>query len=166
VWKNSGNIRFKEDFSDTLHTLSGGALLPSLIFHTGKYHWPVEEKTAKGHAADRLFIADVSETDDLLFFQCIKGMNTDDPILYNALYNKKTGATQLGKHGDGIEDDLTHFLPLTPFGIGASGEFVFLLEAADVADWINNHPESLLNEHLSPLVGLGEEGNPVVVVVR
>ncbi|MDR1225020.1 MAG: DUF4934 domain-containing protein [Tannerella sp.] len=167
MWKGSGDvIRFKEDFTDTLYTVSGSRLVPSIAFHTGRYRWPAAEKTDKRHNSERIFIADVSENDSLVFFQCIRGLYTDSPVLYNGLYDRKTGETRLGRHSDGIEDDITRFMPFIPSGMSTSGEFVSLVEAADITAWLEQHPEAPANAQLSFLKELDAEANPVVILVK
>ena len=166
IWKNKENIRFKENYIDTLYTLSDNKLIPSLIFHTGKYHLPVEDITGEKKTNERIFIADVSENDNFVFFQCIKGLLSDDPVLYNGLYHKKTGATKLGKYSDAIEDDVNHFMPFIPLGMSTSGEFVSLLEAGQIMEWLETHPEAKNNDKLTFLKTLNEEMNPVVVLVE
>ena len=37
-------VRFKEAYLDTIYTLSENKLSPYLIFNTGKYHYPAEER--------------------------------------------------------------------------------------------------------------------------
>lgn len=166
LWKDNGNIRLREDFADTLYTVSGGKLIPSAVFRTGKYRWPAEERTGKRNSGERIFIADVSENDGAVFFQCIKGMYSDNPVLYNGLYNRKTGKTKLGRHSDGIEDDLTRFMPFTPSGMSTAGEFVSIVEAVDIIEWLEKHPEAMTNEKLSFLKELNEEMNPVVILIQ
>ncbi|MDR1156625.1 MAG: DUF4934 domain-containing protein [Bacteroidales bacterium] len=166
IWKNNETIRIKEDFIDTLYTVSAGKFIPSIAFHTGKYHWPIEEKTNKKHTNERIFIADISENNELVFFQSIMGMHSDSPVLYNGLYDKKTGETKLGKHSDGIEDDLTLFMPFSSLGMSTVGEFVSLVEAGDVMEWLENHPKAINNEQLSFLKELDGEMNPIVILIE
>lgn len=166
LWKNNENSYFKEDFVDTVYTVSGNKLIPSIIFHTGKYHWPFEERTNKRNTNERIFMADVSENNTFVFFQCIRGMNSDEPVLYNGLYHKKTGVTKISKNSDEIEDDLTHFMPFIPLGMSTSGEFVSLVEAWKVMEWLEKHPEAINNEKLAFLKGLNEEMNPVVILIE
>jgi hypothetical protein len=166
LWRNGENIRFKPDFVDTLYTVSGNKLIPSIAFNTGKYHLSVEESMDKENSVGRIFIAEVSENRDFVFFQCIRGLNSKDPVLYNGLYDKRTGETKLAKNSDRIEDDLTHFLPFTPLGISTTGEFVSLVEMIDVTEWLEKHPEAADNENLSFLQTLDEEMNPIVMLVE
>ena len=166
LWKNGEHIRFKEDFVDTLYTVSDSRLIPSFVFHAGKYQWPIQEVTSKKGTNERIFVADVSENNNSIFFQCIRGMYADEPILYNGLYNKKTGETKLGIHGDGIEDDLNRFMPFIPLGMSTAGEFVSLVEVGNVMEWLENHPEALNNEKLSFLKNLDEDMNPIVILIE
>jgi len=166
IWKNKDDIRFKEEFIDTIFTVSNNTLIPSIIFHTGKYHWPLQESTLKKNTNDRIFIAEVTENNAFIFFQCIKGMYADEPVLYHGLYEKETGQTKLGKDSDTIEDDLTHFMPFTPMGLSTSGEFISLVEAWSVMEWLDKHPDAINNDKLSFLRGLDAEMNPVVVLIE
>ena len=166
LWKNNGQIRFKEEFIDTIYTISDHKLIPSIVFHTGKYHWPIHEITSKRNSNERVFIADVSENNAFVFFQCIKGMHSEEPVLYNGLHNKNTGKTKLGKYNDLMEDDLSNFMPFTPLGMSTVGEFVSLVEVWEIMEWLEKHPEALNNEKLSFLKGLDEEINPIVILIE
>ena len=44
LWKHNGKVRFKEAYLATIYTLSENKLSPYLIFNTGKYHYPAEER--------------------------------------------------------------------------------------------------------------------------
>jgi hypothetical protein len=166
VWNHKGKIRFKEDFVDTLYTVSDKNLIPSIVFNTGIYHWPAEESTSIKNAKDRIYISDVSENEEFVFFQCIKGLFSDEFILYNGLYNMQTGSTKLSKSSDDIEDDLTHFMPFNPLGISTSSEFVSYVEAYKAIEWLEKHPEAKNNDKLSFLKNLDEEMNPVVILIE
>lgn len=167
IWKNDKNIRYKQDFIDTIYTVSGSKLIPSIVFNMGKYHWPVQERSEK-NSNEWIFIADISKNTRFIFFQCIRGMFSrgSGHILYNGLYNKKTAETKLSKHKDGIEDDLTCFMPFKPLGMSTSGEFISLVEVWEVMDWLKKHPEAKNNKNLSFLKDLDEEMNPVVILIE
>jgi hypothetical protein len=119
-----------------------------------------------GGTGERIFIAEVSENNTFIFFQCIRGLYSDAPVLYNGLYDKKTGVTKIGKAGDGIADDLTGFMPFKPFTVSTGGEFVSLIEAGDIMEWVEAHPEAKDNDKLAFLHGLTEDMNPVIVLVE
>ena len=165
IWKSNDNIRFKQDFVDTVYTVSGSKLIPSYAFNTGKFHWPLQERRNERNNRDRIFISDISENSSFLFFQCIRGMFSW-PVLYNGLYNKKTGETKLGLNSDTIEDDLTRFMPFKPLGMSTTGEFVSFIEVWEVMEWLEKHPEAKNNEKLSFLKDLDEEANPIVILVE
>ncbi len=168
IWKNDGNIRYKQDFIDTIYTIAGSKLIPSVVFHTGKFHWPVEERRSEKNTNKRIFIADISENNDFIFFQCIRNMFSQELVctLYNGLYNKKTGKAILSENEDGIEDDLIHFMPFKPLGMSTSGELVSLVEVWEVMDWLEKHPEAKNNKNLSFLNDLDEDMNPIVVLIE
>jgi hypothetical protein len=166
IWKYDEHIRFKEEFIDTIYTISEHKLIPSTVFHTGKYHWPIQEITSLRNTNERIFIADVSENNAFVFFQCIKGMYTQESVLYNGLYNKKTGETKLGKYSDAIADDLTQFMPFVPLGMSTAGEFVSLVEVWEVMEWLEKNPGSINNEKLAFLKELNEDMNPIVILIE
>ena len=166
IWKNNENIRFKEEFVDTIYTCSNGKLIPSIAFNTGEYHWPLEEIRTGRITNKWIFIAGICENNTFIFFQCIERALSEEPFLYNGLYNKKTGETKLSKNSDIIEDDLTHFMPFTPFGMSTAGEFVSLVDSWRVMEWLEEHPESLNNEKLSFLKELDEDMNPMVILIE
>ena len=166
LWRNNENIHFKADFVDTIYTVSDLKLTPYITFHTGKYHWPIDRITTIENTPDRIYIAYVSENDGYIFFQCIRGLFSDEPVLYNGLYHKKSGETKLGKNSEGIEDDLSRFMPFSPLGISAFGEFVSLVEGWKVFEWLEKHPEVMDNENLSFLKDLDEDMNPIVILIK
>lgn len=166
IWKNNGNICYKQDFVDTIYTVSGSKLIPSVFFDTGKYHWPVEERRSEKNNKERIFIADIYENNSFIFFQCIRGLFTQESVLYNALYNKKTGQTKLGISKDAIEDDLTNFMPFKPLGMSTSGEFVSSVEAWEIMDWLEENPEAKNNKELSFLKDFDDEMNPIIILIK
>jgi hypothetical protein len=166
IWKNNEIIRFKEDFVDTIYTVSNNKLIPSIIFHTGKHRWPVEARASKSNPNNWIFVSYVSENDNFIFFQCIQGLNATDPVLFNGLFDKQTGETKLSKFSEEVTDDITHFMPFNPLGISTSGEFVSLVEAYKIMEWLDKHPEALNSEALSFLNGLNEDMNPVIILIE
>jgi hypothetical protein len=166
IWENNGNIRFKEVFSDTIYTFSDNQFIPSILFNTGKYHWPAQNFTTQRNTNNRILITDVFENNTFIFFQCIKDLISDEPVLYNGLYNKQTGETKLSKNSEGITDDLNHFMPFTPLGISTSGEFFSLIKVGKMLEWLEKHPEANQNENLSFLKALDEEMNPIVMLIE
>ena len=166
IWKYNGKIRFKEDFVDTIYTVSNKQLTPSIIFNTGKYHWPVEERNSVQNTNERIYITDVSENETFIFFKCVRGLYSGEPVLYLGLYNKKSGETKISKTSDAINDDLTHFMPLISFSMSTSGEFVSIVESYKIMEWLEEHPEAKNNDKLSFLKDLDDEMNPVVVLVE
>ncbi len=166
LWKSEGDIRFKENFVDTIYTVTGKELVPCLVFDTGTYHWPADERTSTKDNSERALITYVSETDRFVFFQCIRGLYTREPLLYHGLYNKETKETRLGLSKDAVADDLTGFMPFVPIKTGSGGEFVGLIEAADALVWLEEHPAIEASGSLAFLKNLTDEMNPVLVLVK
>ena len=166
LWKNNGKARFREIFIDTIYTVTNRELIPSIAFKTGKWHWPAKESHVENNSNERIFISGVSENDNFVFFQCIKGFYTDEPVVYNGLYNKKERITKMEKNNDAIQDDLTGFMPFKPISISSSGEFVNFIDAYTIMEWVAEHPEVKDNAQLSFLKDFNDERNPVVILVE
>ena len=166
LWNHNGNNRFKENFIDTIYTISGRELIPHIAFKTGKWHWPEKERLSKSNNSERVFVSDVSENNTFVFFQCIKGLYTDVPVLYNGLYNKASSETKIAKNSDLIQDDLTGFMPFKPLTISPSGEFFSLIEAYEIIEWIENHPDTKNNARLPFLKDFTDDMNPVIVLIE
>ena len=168
IWKYNEQIRFKQDFVDTIYTVIGSKLIPSVVFNTGKFHWPVQERRSEKNNRDRIFIADINENSNFIFFQCIQGMLdiAKGTTLYNGLYNKNTRETKLAKNKDCIEDDINHFIPFKPLGISSTGEFVSFVEAWEVMNWLEKHPEAKHNSNLSFLKKSNDDMNPIIILIE
>ena len=165
LWNHNGNIRFKEDYVDTIYTILNNKLIPSISFHTGKDRLPIEERARQSNE-EKIFIADVSENNDFVFFQPVKIVRDGSNGLYNGFFDKKTGETKLGKHSDGIEDDLTNFMPFNPLGMSTAGEFISIINVYEAMEWLEKHPEEQNNEKLSFIKGLNEDMNPIVILIE
>jgi len=166
LWNNNGDVRFKENFSDTIYTISGIELIPDVAFNTGKWHWPENERFSKSNNSERIFVSDVTENNTFVYFQCIKGLYTDNIVLYDGLFNKKTGETKISENSNPIQDDLTSFMPFKPLTISTSGEFVSLIEAWAIMEWIEEHPETKNNSELTFLKNFNDDMNPVIILIE
>lgn len=165
LWENKGEIRFKESFIDTLYTVKDNKLKPFLTFDTGSWFWPENDRGNKEDSNKRILVSYAAESDQLVFFQCIKGL-FDNTVLYNGLYDKKTGETKLSKNAETIPDDLTNFMPFQLRSVSNRGEFTGLLEAPNIIEWLEEHPETKKEGKLAFLKDITEDANPVVVIVE
>lgn len=160
-------MRFHEAYNDTVYSIGKGELIPRWIFHTGEYHFPRERYGDVEESMKRIVITYVSETKELLFFQCAKEWFTPKKVqLCNGIYNKKTGNIMIGKPHEGFLDDLTQFIPFIPIGHSDKGEFVGALSIETIREWLEEHPDVKLEGALTPLAGLADDANPVVVIVE
>ena len=173
MWKNNNTTRIKPDFVDTIFTVSGSKLIPSFVFNSGRFRWPVQERRRTRNTNERIFIADISENNNCVFFQCIRGLyagleenDKTRPVLYHSLYDKKTGEIKIGRNSDAIEDDLNRFMPFKPSGMSTTGEFFSYVEAWEVMNWLDKNPQAKNNARLSFLKGLDAEDNPIVILIE
>lgn len=164
LWKNNGKVRFKESFNDTVYTVERDKLVPAIAFSTGKWHWGAEARTDSKDNESRLLMTTVFETDDNIFFQCVRGIYSGVPEALNGIYDRQTGTTRMCAEKEGVADDLTGFMPFRPKTCSAQGEYGTIVGADEVLGWLEEHPEAAQNEKLSELKKLTEDSNPVVII--
>lgn len=164
LWKLNGEVRFKESFNDTVYTVKRDALEPSVVFSTGKWHWGAEARTDAKDNESRLLVGAVFETENNIFFQCIRGLYAEKPETFNGIYDRKTGTTHMYAEEEGLTDDLSGFMPFSPMTCSIQGEYAMLVGADKVLGWLEEHPQEAGNEKLAVLKTLTEDSNPVVVV--
>lgn len=167
LWKRDGNLRLKEIFNDTIyHVISPGSVAPYAVFATGKWHLPAEAYYKEVNSKDKLMPTFVLEGNNSIFFQCVRGLYEKNPETLNGVYNKRTGTTCLSTSRSGFTDDINGFRPFLPTTCGTQGEYAQMVQAVTVLNWLDKHPEAKENPALAPLFNLGEEDNPVVILVR
>ena len=167
LWKRDGNLRFKEIFNDTIYNVtSPGNVVPYAVFATGKWHLPAEAYYKEVNSKDKLMPTFVLEGNNSIFFQCVRGLYEKNPETLNGVYNKRTGTTCLSTSRSGFVDDINGFRPFLPTTCGTQGEYAQMVQAVTVLNWLDKHPEAKENPVLAPLFNLGEEDNPVVILVR
>ena len=165
LWKSGKETRFKELFVDTIYTVRKNRLEPYLSFKTGKWHWPIEERNLTEKNEERIFISYVVENDRHIFFQCILGIHTENPVLHNGIYDKTNHSTILGIGTEGIKDDLTHFAAFYPSECTPSGEYASIIDAGTALDWLDKNPQADLSK-LNFLKQIDEDSNPIVIIAQ
>lgn len=166
LWKCDGDVHFQEMFTDTIYTVQNQALQRYLVFNTGEYHWPVEERMSKENKRERIRICYLVESPAKLFFQFTKGAYYDRCITYNGVYDKESGMTKMAKAGAGFTDDLTHFMPVYPTIVSEQGEYATLVGVPEMQKWLEEHPEIKAEGKLDFLKRMDEDANPVVVILE
>ena len=167
LWKAEGELRFKEIFIDTIyHIARPGSITPYAVLETGKWHFPAEARQETSGSNNKLLPTVMLENKDLIFFQCVRGLYEDEPEVLNGIYDKTTRTTRMAKEAEGFADDVNGFLPFQPNTCGTQGEFAQIVEASEALEWLDEHPEAKNNPAFAPLLNLGEEDNPVVILVE
>lgn len=165
LWSHAGHVRFKESFCDTIYNVVDNRLQPAVAFRTGRWHFPAGERANGEGSDDKILPMCVLEGTETLFFQCVRGLYADRPETLNGIYNRRTQTTRMAPESEGLADDINHFLPFRPTASTAQGGYASLLLPDDILPWLDEHPEARSNPALAPLLGIGEEDNPVVVIV-
>ena len=163
LWRYKDRLRFKDAFNDTVYNVTApGRLEPALLFNTGKYHMDAKERWEPSDVEDKVNPIFTLETDHALFFQCAQGLTK----ALNGVYDKRTGTTRMNLEKEGFADDIHGFRPFKPSACSPQGEFAQIVDVMTVQGWLDEHPEAKDKAALAPLLRLGEEDNPVVVLVR
>lgn len=166
LWNFDGQLRFREDFNDTIYTVAGDSLRPSYAFHTGQWHFPAEALTHGAGHEDKIIPACAWETPRKILFYCLRNLYGDNVEEFYGLYDKQDGTTRMAPRGDGLTDDLSGFMPFHPTYCSSTGEFAALVWPEDILPWLDEHPEARENPILKPLAKMDPEDNPVVIIVK
>lgn len=165
LWSHAGHVRFKESFCDTIYNVVDNRLQPAVAFRTGRWHFPAGERANGEGSDDKILPMCILEGAETIFFQCVRGLYADRPETLNGIYNRRTQTTRMAPESEGLADDINGFLPFRPTASTAQGGYASLLLPDDILPWLDEHPEARSNPALAPLLGIGEEDNPVVVIV-
>jgi len=166
LWTYDGQRYLKEAFIDTVYTVNSNHLTPHIALDLGKFHWSYDRRMDKDSSISKISIDYILENDNLIYFHFHTGLyeNRDNIRTYCGFYDKRTGATKV-MDGDAIIDDLSGIMPLTIRRVSSDGEFVGLVQVADLLDWKEQHPSSAINNPvLRSLIRENLEDNPVVFI--
>jgi hypothetical protein len=86
--------------------------------------------------------------------------------MFNAVFDKQTGKTTVNHYDKGIEYDITHILPLQPYTVSSSGEYVGLVSAIEINEWFEKNAPKSLPKEIQQLKNMDLEDNPVLVIIR
>lgn len=162
LWEEDGRMRFKEPFNDTIYNVStADGLTPWAVFSLGKYGLEAKAWWSNEELDGKLLPVFMLESPRAVFFQCAENLRK----AVNGVYDKQAGTTRMCDEEKGLTDDVNHFLPFRPSACSTQGEYAQLVEAADVLEFLDENPEAKDNSALAPLLKIGEEDNPVVVLV-
>ena len=165
-WRTGDDIYFMELYNDTIYRSEGIGLVPCLRFDRGDLTWRYADRFRK-EAGEGILIPHVLDSERLLFGIAITDIYDEDSRqTYAIAFDKRSGMTRAGLYEEGIKDDLTGFLPIRLMAVSSSGEFAGLHAAVDIRKWFDEHGDAAKADALTNLAGLGEEDNPVVVLLR
>lgn len=167
-WQLGEHTYFKEPFNDTIYQVEGTGLKPHQVYNLGEYGWTYADRFLK-EPDTRIYISQVLDSEERMLFRYITNLYTEDKRqLYNGIFNKVTGEVTVSLFEKGIKDDITDFLPLQPLSVSRSGEYVGLIPATDVVEWFEKHTDrkEAPGKTLQPLLSVGEESNPVIVLIQ
>lgn len=157
-WCGDGDTYFKENFNDTIFTVTMEQLIPRIVFDLGKYHWDFKERFMINNGKEHATIGWIVEGGRYLFFGCFDK---------TGFYDKESGETGLSKSFQ-LKNDLDHFMPLSILTATPEDEFVYWLQPLQIQTWFEENPDQVsgLNPEIVKLKELGENANPVLVFMK
>lgn len=166
MWKVDDEIFLKSEHDDTIYRFNNYALEPAYQLDLGEYHWPYEERfnMSYDHA---LMVTKILDSRELMIIRLVHRIYTEDKLkAFTAMYNKRTGELRIGRTEEGIIDDLTGCMPLRPEIVSPAGEYAAVVQAFDVVNWLEEHPEQAkkLPKEMAHLFEIEEEDNPIIVI--
>lgn len=167
MWHVGKDLYFKENFNDTIYQVTPEGLRVNRIFDYGVYRWDGADR--KNIEKDQcIFPTIIYENEKVIFFRFVINLyHTDKQIAYNGIFVKTTGEVKVAPYENAIQDDLTNFLPLQPTTMSANGEFAAIIPTEKVITWFEeNAGKADLPDEIADLKGIGEEDNPVIVIME
>lgn len=165
LWRQDNELYVKGAYNDTIYQVKDQTLIPSTILDLGKYHWDFSERFMK-NKDNAILITQILDSKERMIIRYIQEL-FHKPTLYNAVVTKSTGEVKVSLYTDGLKDDLTGYLPLQPMSVSSTGEYIGLVSAADAVTWFEeNEGNKDISQQVNELKRVGEEDNPVVVIMR
>lgn len=167
LWHVGKDLFFKGVFNDTIYQVTTKGLHPVRVFDYGTYRWDLADRN-NPEKDQAIYPTTIYENDQVILFRFITHLfHQDKRTGYNALFNKSTGVVKVGLYDEGIQDDLTNFMVLQPTFVSSAGEFAAILPADKIVNWFEeNGGTDNLPDEVKALKKLGEEDNPVVVIME
>lgn len=166
LWVSNNKVRFKENFVDTVFTVDGNKLSPYLIINLGKYSWPYKERFMKERGKDRISIDYMFESNKSIYFHFKTDMYKKEKKSYCGIFDKSKNSTRIMDNDKGLKDDITDFMPVQIRKVTSSGEYIGLIQASEVVEWMDTHADKNINPQLEILKKMKEEDNPIVVIME
>lgn len=164
-WHQGKDLFFMEQFNDTIYQVTADALLPVRYLDLASYHWDAAERFNKEQAR-AIYPTEVLEGKDVLLIRFVVDLYKDR-FVYNALFDKKNGTVKVSNYTMAFKNDLDGFLPLQPEFVSPDGEFAQIIPVDEIISWFEeNGDKAGLPEEVAALKQVGEEDNPVVVIMQ
>lgn len=165
LWRQDKNLYFKEAYNDTIYQIKDTVMTPSVVLDLGKYHWDFSERFMK-NKDNAILITQILDSEDRMIIRFIREL-FHKPTLYNAIVTKSTGEVKVSLYAESLKDNLTNFLPIQPMSVSSAGEYAGLISAGDVVEWFEENEEIKdIPQQVNDLKRIGEEDNPVVVIMK
>jgi hypothetical protein len=156
-----GDTYFKEKSVDTVFRVNAEAMIPHIVFESGKYKIPYEYKwwpPEKRQKSDFIFINKILENSKWIHIQVEKGS-----VEYSALYNKSNQQLTVSKKGEGITNDIDDFVSFSPQFTDTDGNFVEFVNASKVSNLLRDNP-SRISDRTKAILNMDITRNPLVMI--
>jgi len=162
----NNNLFFQNMYNDTVFKITVDKISPYFVLNRGKHSPPFEAKWwPYGKQLQSNFISQptYSENKRFILFNFYLGRDN-----YFALYDKSMKLLKVVDNKSGIKNDIDGFIDLSFYYMNSNGELIGLIQANDLANWIEKNPEKfkVLKADLQKLQNINMTDNPVIVIAK
>lgn len=163
-WRTGDDVFYKTSYNDTIFQVLDTSIVPVQVFDLGKHHWEYADRFNK-ERKEAILMSQILDSKDYMLFRFMTDV-FGKVLSYNALLNKQTGEVKIADCNEGIQDDLNDFISLQPLTVSSAGEYAGLLPADQVVSWFEDHKSATSTEKVKLLKEVGEEDNPIIVIMK
>ena len=157
---------FQNMYNDTVFQVTVDRITPYFVLNRGKHSPPFESKwwsLEKKLKANFISQPTYSENKRFISFNFYLGRDK-----YFALYDKLEKVLKVVDNKSGIKNDIDGFIDLSFDYLNSEGELIGLIQANDLANWIEKNPEKfrVLKPGLQKLKDVNMTDNPVIIIAK
>ena len=157
-YRNNNKLFFKEEFVDTVYTVTKEKLSPAYIIDQGKFKIKYENRYDNPFKFQPVTL--IMENNNYVILQWI----TYGEKCYT-IYDKNNNICNSYVAKEGFIDNINNFMPFLPTTVSYDGAFVSILEAFKVVEVLEKN-KMKNNPGLAPLLKVNEYDNPILIIAR
>lgn len=162
----NNKLFFQSMYNDTVFNLTQKQIEPFFIINFGKHRppfesrwWPIEKQEKSNFFLQN----NILENEKFILFDI-----WFNKVRYFTLYDKLLKSLKIAEFKSGIKNDIDGFIDLKINSINNSGELSFLVQPAELIEWIKQNPDKFksLKPELQKFKDIKMEDNPIVIIAK